>query len=774
MKKYLIYLFSVLIAFSIYSCGGAGQTTEDVSSQTTSYPLTKNTLVFDATNPNNPIVPFPNDLLLANTTKAVTSTPSIYIPTTEVTDPATLAFYTAINKLNLKGLSPNTPITIPLGTNTITLNEAQLQSNVRAIDITKLVGGVLTKLPYTPASAQDYCYLYSESPTNQMLAVACADTIIGYYAKANPTALATFVSNIAPYVYAPLVVKQSGNVINAYPAVPFNPGDKYAVLITNGISNLQSSPIAQALMGSNPLTGNLAVLEPLRKAYVGLLPLFQGLGIQKSNILEMFTFTIADKTLGLEDYAQIASAASGSIAPNSMTVQGYPYSELDNMTYAGTLSQNEYLQIDTLSDVPILCQGLYDNATLRAAFGLPEITDSLSTFMLTPNVYALSDIEGIMTKYNFPDNSTSYPYVCKAIFDNATLYDNVTTAIYGNRLNPSGIVIFQHGLGRDKSDAGKLANDSAFSNYEFFAMDLPWHGGRIPPNPMFEYMAPKCTVSGSCYLTSNPVNDVMNIYQSLLDMHTFTKFVYAGDAKLMASYSLPPLPVYFIGQSMGSITGSMLMNIDNITSSSVLPTEGLPANNYISKAVLNVGGANYSAILNDATNPEIMGLLCSALKIPKDECTPENVAKYKDTIKYNMTVALFQLVLDPVDPEFFAHNISIKSKILMQSAYHDTLVPNSSNELLYNDYNTPIFPYARLTPKNVLCDSSYLLATSGWYMFKGESPYEWINHGFIVHTADSIEELDQMYPSAAGHMNLSCVNSAEELARQQANGFFTP
>ena len=563
--------------------------------------------------------------------------------------------------------------------------------------------------------------------------------------------------------------------------MPFNPGDQYVVVVENGIENLEPSTITQLLISDQPLSGELAQLEPLREAYVGLLPLLQVLGIQKNNLIEMFTFKVAKKTLGLEDYGQISLASLGIIPVSSMTIEGYPYSELDNLTYAGPSSQNEYLQIDSISDLPLLCQSLYDNATLRAylatqGINLPEITDNLQSYMLTPNVYALQEIESVLKQYNFPDNQTAYPYVCVSIFDNSSLYDNVTTAIYGNTLNPKGIIVFQHGLGKDKTDASTLANDPNLSNYEIFAMDLPWHGGRVRPNNMTNVPipSPTCdpTKSGSCYLTSNAIADVLNIYQSLLDMHTFIKFVYAGDVKTMASYGLPPLPVYFASQSMGSITGSMLLNIDNITYSQALASAGLPPNNYISKAVLNVGGANYSAILNEATNPEIMGLLCSALNISKDQCTPENVAKYRDTVKYNLTIALFQLVLDPVDPAFMARNPAIKNKIIIQSAYKDTLVPNISNELLYADYLTP--PYSGLNFNPVNCDNSSVSASPGWYMFIGNDPYSWINHGFLIHTAPTLDELNEMYPSAAGHMSLECVNNAEELSREQIDQFFSP
>ncbi len=766
MKKYIAYLLSVVIIFLVYSCGGSsgGPTLGGASSQS-GYQIKSNSLIFDVSNQYNPVVPFPNDLLLvAAPTKADSagSIKQIYLPTQGVTDPSTKAFYTAIDKLQLEGLSPNTPIMIPLATDKIQLNEQQLQQNIEAIDITQLVGAILMKLPYTPSSSQDYCYLYSQDKSNQTLAVGCADTIVGYYAKVSPQTLMQFIGSISPYLYSPLIVKQNGNVINAYPAVSFNSGDQYAVVVKNGIDNLESSTILQLLIGNKPLTGELAQLEPLRQAYNGLLPLLQGLGIQKNNILEMFTFKIAKKTLGLQDYAQIGAASMGLIPFANMNIKGYDYANLDNLAYAGSFSPNEYLQMDGLSDLPLICSQVP---------GL-NITDD-KTYFKNVNIYQLSSVLPFVEDLEANiDNQTKVAVDCYKIFDNATLYDNVTTAIYGNKLNPSGILIFQHGFGRDKSDAAILANDPNLSNYEIFAMDLPWHGKRIPPNPMFNYMTNECKASGSCYLTSNPINDVMNIYQSLLDMHTFTKLIYAGDVKTMAAYQAPPLPVYFMGQSMGSITGSMLLNIDNITQSAALEASHLPGNNYISKAVLNVGGANYSAILNNATNPEIIGLLCSALKVPENQCTPDNVAKYRDTAQYNMTVALFQLVLDPVDPEFFARNPSIKEKVLLQSAYHDTLVPNTSNELLYNDYNEASFPYVRFTPEEITCNDTAPLAQAGWYMYKGEPPYEWINHGFIVHTADTIEALNASYPTAAGHMSLECVNNAEELSRQQADDFF--
>ncbi len=839
MKKFIAYLAALTLVLMVYSCGSGGGAPHlgggsSVSSQSTQ-PTT--TYSIDQQDPSKSVIPFPNDLALGGssdlgsvllnvvegTTKSLTRAGGVDSKTANL-----LAFYSALIALKLEGFSPNTPVIIPVPKGA-QLDKGELQEKIKAIDLTRLIGLIIGRLSYTPSSSNDYCALFSNHKDNSTLAIGCAETILGYYAKTNPAALATFIKGISPQIYTPLVIKQdvASGVVYGYPAVPFNPGDRYVVVVQNGISKLGSSFIGQLLIGDKSLKGtNFQQLEPLRKFFVGILPLLSALDIQKSDINEMTTFNVADKTLGLTDYAIMSQLATGlengSIQVsdlinalqayvgnecdatsnplctilNNILENDYEYSDLDNMTYAGPSSENEYLQIDGLSDLPLVCQSLYqDNVSTVKITNIPDnlttLLGSLSTatpldnvtpYMLTPNVYALQYIQPIatdlvtqMTIYKANDNKTALLNAandCKLIFDNATLYDNVTTAIYPpHSKNIAGFLVFQHGLGRDKSDAGVLANDvQDFGKYIIFAMDLPWHGNRIPPNPMFASQASACQKSGSCYLTANPISDVMNLYQSLLDMHTFTKFAYTADVTLAKNDNLTqPFPVYFAGQSMGSITGSMLLNIDNITYS-----QALSKGNLISKAVLNVGGANYSAIINGATNPEIAALGEAATG-----------GKYsKNQVGYNLAIALFQLVLDPVDPSFMARNPSIKNKIIMQNVEGDTLVPNTSNELLYYAYNydynkLPSYPFTRVKPKYISYDNSTISATAGkWYMFEGSSQYPWINHGFIIHTADTQDALDKIYPSTVVNgkpmINLDYANKAEALARQQMCTFLSP
>lgn len=835
MKKYLAFIISISIAFFLYACGGGGGGPHlGGASSNVGYQLSYDRLVTDTSS-----APFPNtaisvsDVLLSQLTSSSTSTAAGTITRSDTSTQSQqiyqkLALYAGLIALKLDGFSPNTPISIPLNGNpsskNFLLNQSELQNNIDAIDINQVLGitiGTLSQYYYDTyadnvttdpcykldnlSKANDnftevaqYCEENQDNQTVAQLCAFCAAKTLNFLYNDNKTLIANTFANpiLSEKIFAPIIVKQNGYTINAYPVIPFNPGHTYLVVIKNGIDNL-TKPAAFSTIFKE-ISAGLNEKFDNQTPYL-LNALLTVDNTSKDGILEIFTFNTASRTLSLQDYDYIRSIyndlKNGDLSEYSListlkdyvgnncnpttntlcavldniSQNAYYYKDLDNMTYNNdnvTANPNEYLQIDALSDIPLMCQDLYDNETLRSSYKLPMITsiidnattllanlgsiDNVTSFMLTPNLYNLIYIQPIAQdliynyiQYKLTDNSTYADNAsedCLKIFDNATLYDNVTAAIYAPSVNNAseitGYLIYQHGLTRDKNDAGilrsEIYHDNGTNTYLTFAMDLPWHGGRIPPNPILASVC-SSTSSGSCYLTSNPINDVMNLYQSLLDMHTFTKFVYKSDKNNYSS----PLPIYFVGQSMGSITGSMLLNIDNITYSQALALDNLLPNNIINKAVLNVGGSNYTAILNEATSPLIMGkLLCNTLDIPSSQCTPEALSKYRSLIKYNLTLALFQLILDPVDPAFMARNIDIKNKILLQNAKGDNTVPNVSNELLYYDYNydynnLPSHPFTRVSPTLVSCDNVTATGTTTtpeWYMFKGYS----INHDFLI------------------------------------------
>jgi len=647
MFKKIIYIVLAMVSLAILiSCGSGSDTVPTVK---------YNSLAFDTASTNTSI-PFPNDLMWRNTGGIVDLTSEAGDDTSK------LALYTAIKSLNIKGLSPNTPIAIPL-TDDIKLSSSSFIKSIRVVDL---------------------------SDNNS--------------------------ENIN------MEIKQNSNIINIYPLKPLAAGHRYLVIITDDLEDYRGYPVMPSVIyktirdTDNCSTLDSSDLQQLCSSYEPLWNIAASLtGKNKEGILEVFTFTTADKTLSLNDFAVIANPL---IKIDNSTISGYSYSNVD-----ADNASNEYIQVDALSDLPLLCQ----NYT--------TITDN-TTYFKSLNLYKLASINDIII-----NNQSNYNTVCTAIFDNASLYDNVTIKI-DNQTTASGILIFQHGLGGDKSAIDSIKDD--FSNFIVVGMDLPWHGDRVLGSDLPETSCYD-NISGSCYLTDNPIYDRLNIYQSIFDMHVLTKMF-----GLQAA--IQKLPLYFAGQSMGSITGSMLMNVDNVTLSNVAlnATGSQKGNNFISKAVLNVGGGNYAALLNEATNSLITGLL-SALNLEKH------------SIEYYTTLGIFQLLLDPVDPAYFADNPAISSKVLLQSANHDTVVPNITNKVLayaynYSDYNS-------ITDSTNDTDDIIAKPTAGWYMFgNGDN---WVNHGFLLNTSISY------YTEANGYLVQTYVDTMQGLALKQALNFIT-
>jgi len=673
MLRKITYL--ILVLFSVSILVSCGESSDDVD--TVNY----NRLEFNPA-ASNTSIPFPNDIMWQEAGGIVDLT-------AQAGDASETALYSAIKALNLKGLSPNTPIAIPLALD-IKLSSSSLYNSIKIFDL---------------------AYLNEEN--------------------ANPR----------NYFFTDIEIKQNGNMINIYPLKPMAAGHQYLVIITGDLKDARGypvmpSPIYKTLKEADNCSTIDRELQGLCGAYEPLWDLAAQLtSSKKENLLEIFTFTTADKTLGLEDFGVISATQDNSSLLNNYDslIKGYSYDNLmaDNLS-------NEYVGVDGLSDLPLLCQNLYDNTLIS---GVPLITDG-STYFKSPNFYELASIQTILGTYSFPDNQSNYGAVCTAIFDNTSLYDNVTIKTAINTQTPSGVLIFQHGLGQSKSNVDIIADK--LSNYMVVGMDLPWHGDRVLNTDLSDTFCNE-TQSGSCYLTVNLIYDRLNIYQSILDMHTLTK-MFGLQAVSQG------LPLYFAGQSMGSITGSMLMNVDNITTSSVAyqATEGLKTGNFINKGLLNAGGGNYAAILNEATNDLIKNMFNELVLV-------------EQSIEYYTTLGMFQLLLDPVDPAYFADNTAINSKVLLQSANHDTVVPNVSNKVLAHAYNFD--PGVTVTGDYTEASGAIDSPTAGWYMFG--SGDNWVNHGFLLET------FINNYPEAESNLSQDYLDKMQGLAITQALNFLS-
>ncbi len=623
MKRLLGIATASLI---IFSCGGSLQETSSVP-EVVSTQIERNGLVFDpfVKDADAPIsIPFPNDMFWNGGDPSVK--PLVYLNPDSTEDPAAKALYMAINQLELRGLSPNLPIFIPL-VNDIPLDPNSIKGNFLLIDLNTM--------------------------DNQ------SDRL-------------TFM--------------QDGNYLKFYPVKPLEAGHKYAFLLLNGIKDINGNPLITPQVFDQEIEGK------------GLFDqLYAALGLSRESVLEAFTFSTADKTLSVGDFsaikAYLESLEEGT--PAELKVNGLPYSSIST----------DYHLFD-----PGNSQDVITSSPLYGVLNLISQSDQLKA--------ALS--QGLFPAFDVTKLQELFTLIAQGEPFDINDYVKFIPVYIGNKTEYNGnVYIFQHGLGKDKSQAEALLADIPLT---VVAIDLPFHGDytKLTENSEFE-----CG-DGKCFLTTNLPQNRLNIYQSAFNLRLLELLIRNGFYDLNGD-GVPDKPskVNFLGISMGAITGAIYAK-----------------NSLADRIVLNVGGGNQISILDAATNELITSMLSTA-----------GIAK--NTNKYAITLGIFQLILDPADPVYMG--VNDPNRVIVQSAYHDTVVPNVSNEALAR--RCGFSSYQQVTNPDVSPPAS-----PGWYMFGDDD--NWVIHAFLIHS--DVEK----YPEVAGHATSDYVERAEKAAREQIYYFF--
>jgi pimeloyl-ACP methyl ester carboxylesterase len=640
-----------------FSCGGSLQSTDSAPEiPADASQFERNGLVFDpfATQPENSLgIPFPNDLFLkpSETKSDENSTERfVEIDTSNIEDSAAKAFYEAINSLKLPGFSPNTPIAIPLVTDSIQLDMNSVKDNVKLFDLTALA-------------------------SNDTLSIDQTDR---------------------------LEIVQDGSYLKLYPIRPLEAGHKYVVVLLNGIKDIKGKLIVapqvyDSLESDEPLAN--PDLEELRltyreKLYNGAFPAINqilGETLNKDTVLEAFTFTTANKTLSFDDFLKIADG-------NVTGVEGLTY---DNITieYETNFDTDINKVLNLINGTDWLKSRIKDNREFPA-------------FDITRLFYLKSMTSDFTQSLNETIAGNFIKFIPVSIF-NGNLYDSSNGTVY----------IFQHGLGGNRTNAMALLDDIQLP---VVAIDLPFHG---------DYTTLTESDNGTYqFLSTDMPRTRLNIYQAVFNLRLLEELLKGGFYDIDGDNVTDNVTtVNFLGMSMGAIVGSIYANY------------GSP-----NKVVLNVGGANYVSILDTATNQMIQSLLSSA-------------GIKKNTNAYFLTLGIFQTMLDPADPIYIGAGEDKKDKIILQTAYGDTIVPNISNEILATriGFNNDNFTYQ-------IVDSGNQLSTNpGWYIFGNET--NWVNHGFLLLNSN----LSTYYPEAAEYLDETFVSNAQDSARKQINEFFT-
>ncbi len=637
-----------------------------------------------AFDPTASVIPFPNDVTWASVPAPRTGLVTIDPATAQ--DDASAALYTAINALELKGFSPNAMVGIPL-TKATQLDADSLQRNIRLVNLNTLVGTLHVALGL------------GANPLD-----ATPESVIGGLSQLDAAGWAGIQAtlNAQPYsdmIYeADIEVIQDGNYIKVFPLKPLDPGTAYLMVVLDDIDDVNGFSLKQPtyyqfLKSDEPLTGSLAVLEELRGNYAPIYNYYlKSLGMEKGDTLEIFTFTTAAKTLSIADFMAIGAYLAGSIDLAGMTgaITGLDYTDV----------ASEYGTFDAATDLML---SLMDAGTLPFPFVNPD--DTFTSFDIT-------------TLQATPPTSVGVPYLI----------------LNGDQYSDT-VVIFQHGYGRMKTDTMGLAGIPL----PLIGMDLPLHGDRTIEG----------AESGTGYLSADIATDRLNIYQSVFDMSMMLKNLKAGRFDIDGDGETDtPEKVYFVGQSMGAVTGSIFAAHNTASPASSAKT------NLLDKIVLNVGGANFSVIIDGATNEEISAISAGF-----------NLTR--NTTEYFVTLGMMQTLFDPADPAYLANSddvwdVSLADKTIVQTAHNDTLVPNVPNEMLAN-----IVGYSESV--QITDFAGTVSSEPGWYHFGGElgKPDNWIKHGFLLDA--SVEG----YPEIPeGSLNPDDLQAAQDAAHDQIIRFF--
>ena len=428
-----------------------------------------------------------------------------------------------IEGLGLQGLSPNTPISIPL------LRDTDLDTlpNIHVLDLKNLTGAMYKTL--TGASPSSSMSIYPQNATPEAIFQEInqlSDAQMAYFQESLIKLWKNFEAEIE--------LTQDGSYIKGFPTEPLDPGKRYLVVVedTTG-SKLQGNAVFDLLKSTDEIPGEkFAELEKMRERYQVFFDYYlKSLELDREDVLEAFTFTTADKTLRLTDFQALKTGKSGDIQGlelNSTVTYNPPADTSVNNT------KDEYVAM----------------ASTIQLMGTPKAPE-LGSVNSSKNTFTSWKVETIPSA----NKTVHVPY---------TMFNNNKDTYNSSN---EDVVIFQHGIYNSKEKAKAFAQEHTSDTV--VSMDLPLHGERSlnPEN------------SGAGYFNASlagMANNRINMYQSYYDMTVFLKALEAGNFDLNGDGSADtPSNIYFVGNSLGSLLGAtVVQNNPNSIDKAVLNTGG--------------------------------------------------------------------------------------------------------------------------------------------------------------------------------------------------------
>jgi len=473
----------------------------------------------------------------------------------------------------------------------------------------------------------------------------------------------TSVTGIGDEVSSPtnLVAMATGHnntTLAILPTQPLKPKTGYLVVLTNGLKGASGATVTAdtaylLAKGEQTLTGDFAGLEPLRKAINGLEILATSKGIKKDSIVLSWSFTtqsigdVMQKVYQGSKGGSILTQATGKttkdFSPDVPSIVG----KAD--VHIGILSVPYYLETQTKDNPQGPVRGFWKGANgsaLTQFNSTPVKTQDIQIPVLITVPNAKASGGGVVPQAGWP------------------------------------VVIFQHGIGGNRSYALLIADAYADAGFMVVAIDLVLHGIVDTSNPLHvanssfpndiepsmgldfannESNTPgpdgKPDASGTHFINLKSLLTARdNIRQSVSNLFVLRKsLANIADAGGSAPISVDSHTVRFAGHSLGGIVGTDYLAFDDT----------------VGAASLFMAGGGIAQLINASNvfgNRVREGLMASGIEAG----TPE----------FQAFMIAAQTALDSADPINLGAKASQKHPIHMievvggNSAEPDTYIPN--------------------------------------------------------------------------------------------------
>jgi len=591
-----------------------------------------------------PVLPFPTDLFFSGTADGTLNIPLTYSPMT-----LTAA---ALNTLDGWGTSSSMITRFSQPINPLSLGG----SSVRVVEL------YLSNSTKGPAQGAELPPGVT-SPVKRVLAPG-----------------ADYVTSVAT------AVDSNGQTLEITPAKPLTPSTGttnigYLVLVTNGVKDVNNNPAQPsadyAAIKSAPAdcsTITNATLNALCRLTKAHLAIGQAIGVNPADVVMSWSFSTQSIDDTFKALAATVPAQPIAVQATGLTTQqANPALAGKANLYVGTTVVPYYQRKPANANDASFLTSFWVSATPPPAAFFPNATAPHFITRFNPIPVAQG-------------GNTTIPLL-------VTVPNATANAAGGGCAKPATgwpVVIVQHGLGGNRTQALAMADSFADACFVVAAIDLPLHGITDTANPF--YQAPnertfnvdlvnnttgasgpdgKIDASGTHALPtilSSPPTARDATRQGQVDIGVLTKSLVNLDVSGDNVSDIDPARIHFVGLSLGAIAGAGQAKY----------------NPGLKTVTASAPGGVFTKLLLDspAFGASIRaGVLSAFSRNPASASFPDNGASFQQFFRE------VQTIMDPADPINHVCNCASAKPLFLQKVRGDTVVPNSATDRLINAAN---------------------------------------------------------------------------------------